>query len=155
MTTDNSFKDDRLPNKPLAEAIFELRWALDEKRVQGLAVDPVFRLLVGRYYDRVKADYPNVVDLPTAQIPEELTSYAVRHQFRASKDGWPVTQLGPGIVTVNETTGYSWATFKPRLLSAISALFESYPNEIAPCVPSEVMLRYINAIPLPEATDIP
>jgi uncharacterized protein (TIGR04255 family) len=153
MTTHSPFKDDRLPNKPLAEAIFELRWALDEKKVQGLAVDPGFRFLVGRYYDRVKADYPNVVDLPAAQIPEELTSYTVRHQFRASKDGWPVTQLGPGIVTVNETTAYSWATFKPRLLSAVSALFESYPNEIAPCVPNEVMLRYLNAIPLPVGTD--
>jgi uncharacterized protein (TIGR04255 family) len=147
METDNPFKDDRLPKKPLAEAIFELRWAPDETRVKGLTVDPGFRLLVGRYYDRVKADYPNVVDLPTAQIPEELAAYAVRHQFRASKDGRPVTQLGPGIVTVNETAAYSWATFKPRILSAVGALFESYPTEIAPCVPNEVMLRYLNAIP--------
>ena len=144
---------DKLVNKPLAEAIFELRWSLDEKKVQGLSVDPGFRFLVGRYYDRVKADYPNVVDLPTAQIPEELTGYTVRHQFRASKDGWPVTQLGPGIVTVNETSAYAWATFKPRLLSAVSALFESYPKEIAPCVPNEVMLRYLNAIPLPAEAD--
>lgn len=66
MASDNRLKDERLPNKPLAEAIFELRWALDEKRVQGLAVDPGFRLLVGRYYDRVKGNYPSVVDLPTA-----------------------------------------------------------------------------------------
>src|SRR5437867_3596657 len=146
-------KDVRLPNKPLAEAIFEFRWALDEKRGQGIAVDPGFRLLLGRYYDRVKGHYPHVVDLPTAQIPEELTHYAVRHQFRASKEGWPVTQLGPGIVTVNETTAYSWVTFKPLLLSAISAVFESYPSEIAPFVPNEVMLRYLNAIPLPSAAE--
>ena len=65
-------KDVRLPNKPLAEAIFEFRWALDEKRGQGIAVDPGFRLLLGRYYDRVKGHYPHVVDLPTAQIPEDL-----------------------------------------------------------------------------------
>jgi uncharacterized protein (TIGR04255 family) len=149
MAIDNPFKEERLLNKPLAEAIFELRWALDEKSRQGLPVDPGFRLLVGRYYDHVKGDYPNVIDLPAAQIPEELTAYTVRHQFRASRDGWPVTQLGPGIVTVNETTAYSWETFKPRILSAIAALLDSYPREIAPCVPNEVMLRYLNATPVP------
>src|SRR5206468_9335463 len=41
----------------------------------------------------------------------------------------------------------------PLLLSAISAVFESYPSEIAPFVPNEVMLRYLNAIPLPSAAE--
>lgn len=54
------------------ETIFEFRWALDEKRGQGIAVDPGFRLLLGRYYDRVKADYPHVVDLPTGRFPKNL-----------------------------------------------------------------------------------
>lgn len=56
-------------------------------------------------------------------------------------------------MTVNETAAYSWATFRPRILSAVSALFESYPTEIAPCVPNEVMLRYLNAIPAPATGD--
>ncbi len=135
-----------LPNKPLVEAIFELRWKLKEPGSGMPPHDPGFRIALGRYYDKVRSDYPFVVDLPTAQVPEAMTAHAVRHQFRADKDKWPVTQLGPGILTVNETAGYKWETFLPRLLSAVKAVFEAYPTDIAPFEPVGVQLRYIDAI---------
>jgi uncharacterized protein (TIGR04255 family) len=144
----------RLPNKPLVEAIFELRWNLEKARTEGLPpTDPGFRLMVGRYYERVRAEYPQLVDLPASQIPEDISPYTVRHQFRASKDGWPVTQVGPGIMTVNETENYSWDTFRPRLSTATKSLFDSYPTEVAPFVPRQVLLRYLNAIPFNQTTD--
>ena len=40
-----------LPNKPLVEAIFEFRWALQSNPAGGH--DPGFRILLGRFYDRV------------------------------------------------------------------------------------------------------
>lgn len=136
-----------LANKPLVEAIFELRWALKESE-QGLPPqDPGFRIALGRYYDCVRATYPVLQDLPTAQVPENMTAYAVRHQFRAEKNKWPLTQLGPGILTVNDTAGYTWTNFRPRLLGAIEALFKSYPGDIAAFKPVGVRLRYIDAIP--------
>ena len=45
-----------LENKPLVEAIFELRWALEAQQ-PGIALDPGFRIFLGRYYDRVRAEY--------------------------------------------------------------------------------------------------
>lgn len=134
----------RLDKKPLVEAIFELRWALhgDEARQR----DAGFRLLLGRYYDKVRHAYPALRDLPASQLPEELAAYVVRHQFRASENGWPVIQLGPGLLTVNDTAGYTWDGFRPRVLEASGALFDSYPVEVASLDPVQVQLRYQNAL---------
>jgi uncharacterized protein (TIGR04255 family) len=146
--TDNQIPKPRpLANKPLVEAIFELRWGLRRTNPAVPPRDPGFRIFLGRYYDRVRSDYPHVQDLPTVHVPEEFTAHAVRHQFRVGKDQWPLTQVGPGIVTVNETGGYDWKTFQPRLVRAIAALFESYPTDVAPFAPEMVQLRYIDAIP--------
>ncbi|MCX6637038.1 MAG: TIGR04255 family protein [Acidobacteria bacterium] len=135
-----------LQNKPLVEVIFEVRWELDRGRQPGLAVDPGFRIFMGRYYDRMKDQYPHVQDLPASQVPDDMTAHTVRHQFWRAKDGWPVTQIGPGILTVNETEGYLWESFRPRLIDSIKALYESYPTEIAKLKPSQVTLKYIDAV---------
>jgi uncharacterized protein (TIGR04255 family) len=133
-----------LRHKPLAEAIFELRWALTDA---PFGHDPGFRILIGRYYDRVREQYPFMSDLPVTQVPEDMTPHVVRHQFRLSKDAWPLTQIGPGILTVNHTEGYTWDSFRPRLLKGVKALFESYPTDLAPLTITQVLLRYINTIP--------
>lgn len=141
-------KPRKLANKPLVEAIFELRWQL-KVSAQGIPPhDPGFRIALGKYYDNVRKNYPVMVDLPTTQIPEDMTAYAVRHQFRAAENQWPLTQLGPGILSVNETQGYTWGTFEPRLQAAVGAIYASYPSEIYPFKPTSVQLRYIDAIEL-------
>ncbi|MEX2171220.1 MAG: TIGR04255 family protein [Pirellulales bacterium] len=133
-----------LANKPLVEAVFEVRWAL---RNQGpLTDDPGFQLFQGRYYDRVRERYPYAKALPAAGVPEAMTGHTVRQQFRASEDGWPVTQIGPGILTVNETVEYSWDSFEPLVRDAVKALFDAYPEKIAKLRPTQVVLRYINVI---------
>lgn len=72
----------------------------------------------------------------------------VRHQFRPDPNAWPLLQLGPGILTTNQTDAYSWDTFKPEVRSSIASLFASYPNDLHPLATTQVVLRYINAIPL-------
>ena len=135
-----------LPKKPLVEAIFQLQWSLQQ---QGpLAADPGFPLFQGRYYDRIREKYPFAVPLPAAAVPEPMTAHTVRQQFRAGEKQWPVTQIGPGILTVNETTNYRWQTFLPLIRQAINALFDAYPTDIAELKPREAQLRYINAIDL-------
>jgi uncharacterized protein (TIGR04255 family) len=79
-------------------------------------------------------------------MPEDMTPYLVHHQFRPAKDGWPLTQIGPGIITVNDTERYKWSDFRPRVLSAIQALFDSYPTDIQQLEPSGAQLTYINAL---------
>ncbi|MCX6750116.1 MAG: hypothetical protein NTZ83_01545 [Candidatus Pacearchaeota archaeon] len=49
-----------LKNKPLVEAIFELRWQLKEIQ-PGVKVDPNYKMLIGRVYERLKEEYPDRV----------------------------------------------------------------------------------------------
>jgi len=138
-----------LPRKPLVEAIFELRWTLQEVQ-PGVQHDPAFRFLLGRFYDKVRREFPFVQDLPATQVPEEIAAYTVRHQFRPRAEAWPVLQLGPGVLTVNETKAYTWDAFSKHVARAIEALFEAYPRDLAsvssPLKPVEVKLRYINVV---------
>lgn len=128
-----------LKNKPLVEAIFELGWAVHEPNDQFLDVLP------GLYYAEVRSDYPFIENLPTSQVPLPLVLNTVRHRFRKQKDGWPVTQLGPGVLTVNDTDGYTtWDDFLPRITNAVSALTK-VNDKVEPFTRAE--LRYINAVP--------
>ncbi|MGH9767958.1 MAG: TIGR04255 family protein [Blastocatellia bacterium] len=145
MTEDLIPDREDLKNKPLVEAIFELQWALQS--IDSHEVDPGFRILLGRLYDRIREEYPTLENLPQSLIPEELTGRLVRHRFRVSKEGWPLLQVGPGVLSVNETEGYTWGSFRPRLIQAMKALFDSYPTDIHPLQITRVLLRYMDAIP--------
>lgn len=145
MSSDVVPEPHNLAKKPLAEAIFELRWAL-RKGSGPVEEDPGFRILVGRYYDRIRNDYRTAVDLPVSQVPESMTPYAVRHQFRAAPDQWPVTQIGPGVVTFNETTAYDWKPFREKVSRIVQSLFDAYPTDISALTPTQVTLRYMNAV---------
>ncbi len=130
---------------PLVEAIVELRWQLGAERGPGRPIDPNYRILVGRFSERVAYRFPDYEPLPNASIPDEMIPYLVQHRFKGPDRGWPLTQLGPGVLTINDTENYQWPGFKSLCLEAVNALVESYP------VPDEfrigqLTLRYINAL---------
>lgn len=133
-----------LTNKPLVEAIFELRWELAEE-APGLRVDPHYSLLIGRMYERLSTEYPFHEKLPTASIPEEMAAYVVQHRFRKAADQWPLVQVGPGIVTLNETESYDWDDFAPRIAALVNILFQAYPQPASLQVIA-LQLRYIDAM---------
>ena len=132
-----------LKNKPLVEAILELKWALPSQPTQG--IDPHYRLLLGRLSERVEKDYPFHEPLPTAQIPDEMAVQMAQHRFRTGQAKWPLIQIGPGIMTVNETDGYTWGDFKARCETAVKYLFEAHPAKNAFAVQG-LTLRYIDAV---------
>lgn len=134
-----------LKNKPLVEAIFELRWELQEP-ASGMKIDPHYKILIGRIYDRVKDEYPFHEPLPTATIPDEIAGYVVQHRFRKDKDKWPLIQIGPGIITLNDTEGYIWEDFEKRLYHLLEILFDAYPNAETDLKISWALLRYIDAV---------
>ena len=96
-----------LKNKPLVEAILELRWKLS---IQG--IDPHYSLLLGRFPERIEAKYPLHEPLPNAQFSDAMMPYILQHRFRPGLNKWPLIQIGPGVMTVNETEGYTWDKFK-------------------------------------------
>jgi uncharacterized protein (TIGR04255 family) len=134
-----------LKYKPLVEAIFELRWNLQEP-VPGMKIDPHYKLLIGRLYDKLNDEYPFHEQLPAAAMPDEIASYTVQHRFRKDKDKWSLVQVGPGIITVNDTEGYLWEDFEKRALQAVNTLFEVYPDSKNNLKVNRLLLRYIDAI---------
>ena len=134
-----------LAEKPLVEAILEVKWALTSP-APGIQIDPHHKILVGRLYDRIASTYPEHEQLPTATMPDEIVGQTVMHRFRVAKNDWPLIQIGPGILTVNDTDTYVWLDFRDRCITAVTKLFESHPKQEDLRVES-LVLRYIDAVP--------
>ncbi len=131
-----------LKNKPLIEAIFEIKWSPENSGQSVLDLNT--QLMFGRLFDRINSTYPNYEQLSLAAIPELMADGIVKHRFKSEK-GWPLVQLGTGILTLNDTENYVWEDFKPRIIDVIKNLIEVYPNKDKFQVQS-MLLKYINAI---------
>jgi uncharacterized protein (TIGR04255 family) len=133
-----------LKNKPLVEAILEIRWKLSGAPT-GPQRDPHYKLLLGRLFDRLSNQYPEHEQLPSADVPDELVGHTVQHRFRVSSNGWPLVQLGPGIFTINSTDDYKWPDFRHRAIEALKKLYAAYPKADDLQV-TNLILRYIDAV---------
>ncbi|HEY4255458.1 MAG TPA: TIGR04255 family protein [Chlamydiales bacterium] len=136
-----------LLNPPLVEAIFEIRWNLKRDAETQRLRDVSYPIMCGQLYERLKKDFPLIEDLPSTQAHPEATPFVVRHRMRKQKDSWPVLQVGPGIVTINEVKGYSWKSFQSLILRVMGAIEELYPKNDFPLNFIKAEVRYINGIP--------
>ncbi|MBI5788034.1 MAG: TIGR04255 family protein [Candidatus Schekmanbacteria bacterium] len=142
-----------LKNKPLVESILEIKWTLASP-APNILIDPHYKLLLGRLYERLSSNYPEHEQLPSAMIPDEMAAHIVQHRFRYSSGDWPLVQIGPGIITINDTHKYTWDDFRSRCIDIIHKLFSAHPK------PSDLkieglFLRYIDAVEFDyESTDI-
>ncbi len=141
-----------LKNKPLVEAILEIKWKLQESSPGMPQLDPHYKLLLGRLFDRLSEKYPEHEQLPTASVPDEFASYNIQHRFRSAANSWPLVQVGPGIFAVNSTSDYIWSDFRPRVLSAIETLFSAHPKAESLKI-INLSLRYIDAVDFDPKTD--
>jgi uncharacterized protein (TIGR04255 family) len=136
-----------LKNKPLVEAILEVHWNLTPGPAEGMMRDPNYKFLLGKLFESVKPLFPYHEELPVASVPDELTPFVVHHRFRTAPNGWPLIQVGPGVFTVNETSGYVWESFENILKDALPRLVAAHPK------PDDLrfnllLLRFVNAISL-------
>lgn len=134
-----------LKNKPLVEAVLELKWALSGQPTPGMQFDPHYRLLLGRFSERAQKGYPAHEPLPTSQIPDGMVAHMVQHRFRVAEGAWPLVQIGPGILTVNDTAKYTWSDFQERCEAAVAQLFDAHPAR-ADFHVQDITLRYIDAV---------
>jgi len=133
-----------LKNPPIVEAFVEIRWELKETTPLG-KYDPHYQFLLGVFHNKIKSEYPHHEELPASKIPDDMSGHVVKHRFRTSEDDWPLVQIGPGIMTVNETKKYdTFDSFKPKAISAMNILFDSYPKREELNI-TTLRLRYINA----------
>ncbi len=136
---------------PLVEVVLEVRWQLQPGEGPNLWNDPHYSLLVGKLHANLEATYPVHEALPAAMIPDEISACTVKHRFRASKGGWPLVQIGPGILTLNETQLYTtYQAFRPHAMSLMETFFKVYPEK--PKI-SSLLLRYIDAVEMDYAAE--
>lgn len=133
-----------LKNKPLVETILEVKWAL-QSPAKGIQLDPHFKIFLGRLYDRVRDQYPEIEALPAAALLDELGGHVVQYRFRKGSNAWPLVQTGPGVVTLNETQAYTWEEFRPRSLALVEKLYDAHPKPTDLKI-EHLMLRYIDAV---------
>jgi uncharacterized protein (TIGR04255 family) len=135
----------KLSQAPLLEAILEIRWKLVEQ-APGVATDPKYKVLVGRLYDRLEKTYPFHEPLPTSSMPDEMLGYIVQHRFRTAENQWPLVQVGPGVVTLNETENYNGDDFEKRSRDLFKCLLDAYPDAAHSLTITSLQLRYIDAV---------
>lgn len=133
----------KLKNAPLREAIFELFWDSPVDK-SGIKLDKEFELSQGKFQIHVYDKFP----IHKRIIPQgaSIKVYGMPlHQFWKGDVQWPVIQLGPGVLTVNETDkNYDWEkTFRPNIAFAMEALKKSYV--VYPEL-NRVSLKYIDAV---------
>ncbi|MGI8634171.1 MAG: TIGR04255 family protein [Segetibacter sp.] len=111
----------KLPKAPLLEVIYELRW--DIKNEQDLVK---FQYLHGDLYAAQKINYPSRELLTPADMPMALMINNPVYRFK-SKEGYPLFQLGPGILSLNTTDAtYFWKDYYVSCKSLTSSFLDVY-----------------------------
>jgi uncharacterized protein (TIGR04255 family) len=134
-------------NPPLQEAIFEARWEVGADTDNPLAGDPDFKILLGRFHDRVSGAYHNRESLPMASMPDVVAAGNVQYRWKAVNASGVFLQIGPGVMTLNHASpsDYHWPGFRDAAESALDLLATSHPGGPA-FRPSTLMFRYLNGI---------
>ncbi len=139
----------KLPNAPLQEVIFEVKWALDINEKTNQAYDKGFDLVAGKFSEIVQKNFPIVKRKFPEEIPNNLLNFQTVYQYRSGENKWPVLQLGPGIFTVNDTDeNYDWKSlYLPLINNGIKWLENAYTKNLSYQYAS---LKYIDTIKVKE-----
>jgi uncharacterized protein (TIGR04255 family) len=120
----------KLSHAPLLEVIFELRWEIKPVSVprRNYPTDEAYERTLAAFTKAVAPTLPLREQIrPDTGLPEDLIlPYAAGYRFRQQQSSYPVLQLGPGVMTVNDTGGeYTWDTFRSLLEQATGWLVEA------------------------------
>jgi len=133
----------KLPKAPLQEVIFELKWQLQTNAI-GQKTDSLYSFALGKFSERLESEFPARVSKFPEGIPSAMMNYQASVQFWKEANTWPVVQIGPGILTVNDTEkNYVWEdNYYPLIKKAVGWLKSAYKelNLIG------VSLRYIDVV---------
>ena len=122
----------KLPNAPLQEVIFEVRWRLDVDEETNEEYDSGFELAAGKFWSAVeKEGFSEYRRKVPRELPDQLLNYQTVYQFRTKGDRWPLMQLGPGILTINDTEeNYHWEkTYYPTIEKGLKLLSDAYNTD--------------------------
>lgn len=134
----------KLPNAPLQEVIFEARWELQPDASGKQMIDPEFTFALGKFQDLIKKDFPLRANKFPNEFPTQIFANQTMYQFWTGSKTWPVIQIGPGIITVNDTDlNYIWENYYSLVSYVLDCLLEAYGNSM---IFQESSLRYIDTV---------
>lgn len=108
----------RLPNAPLIEVIFELRWKISNQKDLEK-----YQFLTGDIYSLIKKEFPTRKLLVPADIPLELVLNKPTYRFSKTDSKYPLIQFGPGVLSLHtDDENYFWEDY----LSDSSKLTEGF-----------------------------
>lgn len=131
----------KLPKAPLVEVIFEIKWNVSiGKQLQEL------EYLHGDLYPLLKEQYP-FRESVNSGIPPEISVHTPKNRFRTEPNGYPLVQVGTGIVTVNTIDAkYFWDDYEARVLDVIQKLQQVYTFKTNENV--NLVLQYVDFLKL-------
>ncbi|KAB2881497.1 TIGR04255 family protein [bacterium] len=116
----------KLPNAPLIEVVFELRWKISDKKDLER-----YQYLHGDLFALVKGNYKYREALFPAEVPIEVYANNPAYRFRVEKDSYPLIQVGPGVITVNTIDEkYNWDEYESRVMDVISKFMQVHPLDL-------------------------
>jgi uncharacterized protein (TIGR04255 family) len=135
----------RLPNAPLVEVIFELRWKLYEDAIPPpLRIDPgVVPLL--RTFSAKMTELGFVIVQNVGRVEQTAGQSVLRRFQRTPDQAFPLMQIGSGIFATNDGPMYEWDRYRNQVLQGVEVLLDSYPNlDGYPLEPNHLELRYLD-----------
>ncbi len=114
----------KLPNAPLMEVIFEIKWDIMNK---ADIID--FQYLHGDLYSNLKDKYPHRENLIPPEVPFDVVRGMPVFRFRENENSYPLVQVGPGLLTINTIDSkYFWQKFRGEASKVLSILNKIYPK---------------------------
>jgi uncharacterized protein (TIGR04255 family) len=134
----------KLKNAPLQEAIFEVRWELEYAQ-NGLPIDKQFAIAQGSFHSQLISSFPVFKRIAPLELPDSLLAYQIVNQYWSPENKWPVIQLGPGILVVNETEdNYVWSNGFFNLIKKVLSWLELAYTKLPKL--NFASLRYIDSV---------
>jgi uncharacterized protein (TIGR04255 family) len=114
----------KLPNAPLLEVIFEIKWDITSKTD---IVD--FQYLHGDLYSNLKSKYSHRENLLPPEVPLDIVKGNPVFRFREKQGSYPLVQIGPGLISLNTIDEkYFWNQFRDESNEVLRVLNEIYPK---------------------------
>lgn len=114
----------KLPKAPLLEVIFDIKWDVTSK---ADIID--FQYLHGDLYSNLKSKYTHRENLISPEVPLELVKGNPVYRFRETSGGYPLVQVGPGLISVNTIDNkYFWKEFSAEINTVLNVFTDIYPK---------------------------
>jgi len=137
----------QLPNAPLTEVVFELRWKLKEDPAipKAFWIDPGYPVLTDTF--SAVAQKHGFAHIKKMGSEAQLAGHSVGlRYYKSPEQSFPLWQIGPGIFAANESAAYEWKLYKRLVLDGVRSLFRSYPKfKGFPLSFIHIELRYIDS----------